>query len=227
MIDPMRVFFVSIFITFSPINVALAEKCQNPKIVQFEEVYFFPSLNPVDGDINADGYSDKLLYNLDGDWLNLEFYLGNNAWSTCSPSFALKLLSVENLMEERGRDFNLELNERGSIRIASCYYGGSRGFCHDDFNLVLRYDDDKMRIIGYDFGYVGINYPTTGISINLLTGKSLITQSSGIMQENSDEVREAVIIMDYDEYYFRDGEIITVPEEFREAKKLLHEELDR
>lgn len=224
---PIRVCLVSIFITFLPINVALAAQCQNPKIVEFEEVDFWPGLNPLDGDINADGYSDKLLYNLDGDWLTLEFYLENNAWSKCSPSFALKLLSVENLMEARGWDFNLALNERGSIRIVSCYYGGSRGFCHDDYNLVFRYDDDKVRIIGYDFGYVGINYPTTGISINLLTGKSVATQSPSIMQENSDEVREVVITMDYDEYYFRDGEIITVPEELIEATQLLHEELDR
>jgi len=167
------------------------------------------------------------LYNLDGGWLTLEFYLENNAWSTCSPNFALKLLSVENLMEERGRDFNLELNEKGSVRIASCYYGGSRGFCHDDYNLVLRYDDDKVRIIGYDHGVVGITYPSLGISINLLTGKSVATISPGILQENFDEVRDAVIIMDYDEYYFRDGEIITVPEELEEAAQLLLKELDR
>ena len=69
MIDPIRVFLVGIFITLLPIDVALAAKCQNPKIAYFEEIEFLPGLNPLDGDINADGYSDKFLYNLNGDWL--------------------------------------------------------------------------------------------------------------------------------------------------------------
>ena len=88
--------FVTAGLIFSMVqsNIVLATTCQNEKIAQLEKIDFFPHLeNNIDGDINGDGRTDKLLYNLAEDWITLDFYLENVSWDTCRPNLTLKLVS--------------------------------------------------------------------------------------------------------------------------------------
>ena len=224
--------FVTAGLIFSMVqsNIVLATTCQNEKIAQLEKIDFFPHLeNNIDGDINGDGRTDKLLYNLAEDWITLDFYLENVSWDTCRPNLTLKLVSSEAVSQVRGWDLETSINEKGSIRIRSCYYGGSRGFCHGEYNMVLRYIDQNVRIIGYDVQETGINYPSLEFSANLLTGRSIITISPGVVQENTDAIQNTKTKsqnIDYGMYMFRTGDVITVPEELNKAITLLYDDLD-
>ena len=211
-------------------NSALATTCQNEKIVQLKKIDFSPNLkNNIDGDINGDGRTDKLLYNLAEGWITLDFYVETVSWDTCRPNLSLKLVSFEAVSQVRGWDLEASINEKGSIRIRSCYYGGSRGICHGEYNMVLRYIDQNVRIIGYDYKEYGLNYPSLEFSANLLTGRSIITRSPGILQENIDGIQNTKTKsqnIDYGMYMFRTGDVITVPEELNKAITLLYDDLD-
>jgi len=228
--------FVTAGLIFSMVqsNIVLATTCQNEKIAQLEKIDFFPHLeNNIDGDINGDGRTDKLLYNLAEDWITLDFYLENISWDTCRPNLTLKLVSSEAVSQVRGWDLETSINEKGSIRIRSCYYGGSRGFCHGEYNMVLRYIDQNVRIIGYDYKEYGLNYPSLEFSANLLTGRSIITISPGVVQENTDAIQNTKTKtrnMDYGIHIFRTGDVITLPEklikDLNNAITLLNDDLD-
>jgi len=211
-------------------NFVLATTCQNEKIAQLEKIDFSPHLkNNIDGDINGDGRTDKLLYNLAEDWITLDFYVESVSWDTCRPNLTLKLVSSEAVSQVRRWDLEASINEKGSIRIRSCYYGGSRGICHNEYNMVLRYIDQNVRIIGYDHNEIGLNYPSLEFSANLLTGRSIITISPGVVQENTDAIQNTKTKsqnIDYGMYMFRTGDVITVPEELNNAITLLSDDLD-
>ena len=213
----IKLFTAGLILSMMQPNIVLATTCQNEKIAELEKIDFSPHLkNNIVGDINGDGRADKLLYNLAEDWITLDFYVENVSWDTCRPNLTLKLVSSEAVSQVRGWDLEASINEKGSIRIRSCYYGGSRGFCHGEYNLVLRYIDQNVRIIGYDVQETGINYPSLDFSANLLTGRSIITKSPGVVQENinaEQNTKTKTRNMDYGMYVFRNGDVITLPEE--------------
>jgi hypothetical protein len=95
--------------------------------------------------------------------------------------------------------------------------------------MVLRYIDQNVRIIGYDHNEIGLNYPSLEFSANLLTGRSIITISPGVVQENTDAIQNTKTKsqnIDYGMYMFRTGDVITVPEELNNAITLLSDDLD-
>ena len=215
-------------VIFSPVwaNIVLATNCQNEKITQFEQIDFSP-LKTIDGDINGDGLTDKLLYNLADGWITLDFYVENASWDTCRPNLILKLVSSDTFSEVRGWDLETTINEKGSVRTRSCYYGGSRGICHDEYNFVLRYIDENVRIIGYDHREVGINYPSIEFSMNLLTGRSIVTLSPGILTDAVRNPKTKILKIDYGRYILHSGDVIKVPEELKNARRLLFNKLDK
>ena len=227
MFKVIKLAIVGAIVSLGWTNIALAGACQNEKISQFDQIYFSP-LEAIDGDINGDGLTDKLVYNLVEGWITLDFYTENVSWDKCRPNLTLKLVSSKILSEVRGWDLETTINRKGSVRISSCYYGGSRGLCHDEYNFVLRYVDKSVQIIGYDRFEQGINYPSVEFSVNLLTGRSIITRSPGIFKDqlDLDAVQNTKTqYIDYGMHIFRTGDVIAVPEELEDATKMLYNEL--
>ena len=225
----IKLFTAGLIFSMAHSNIALATTCQNEKIVQLEKIDFSHK-NSIDADINGDGRTDKLLYNLAENWITLDFYVEKVSWDTCRPNLTLKLVSTEDVSQAREWDLETTINRKGSVRIRSCYYGGSRGFCHDDYNFVLRYIDKSVQIIGYDRFEAGINYPSLEFSMNLLTGRSIITRSPGISKDQLDldavqNTKTKTQNIDYETHIFRTGDVITVPEELEDATKILYNEL--
>ena len=228
MFEVIKLAIVGAIVSLGWTNIALARACQNEKISQFDQIYFSPNLEAIDGDINGDGLADKLVYNLVEGWITLDFYTENVSWDKCRPNLTLKLVSSKILSEVRGWDLETTINRKGSVRISSCYYGGSRGLCHDEYNFVLRYVDKSVQIIGYDRFEQGINYPSLEFSVNLLTGRSIITRSPGVFKDqlDLDAVQNTKTqYIDYGMHIFRTGDVIAVPEELEDATKMLYNEL--
>ena len=184
------------------VNMAAAENipCMTPEVLALDN-NFRDGFHP--GHIYQDFWGDEdkelVLVNAKDEKFYLEFYTSDEAVASCRPDISLRLeLVQEDIVwthsasdhETREYGFHLELNDQNNIVFEEFWYGGSRGFEHSNGAFTLRLLDNKsLEWIGYDDGYVGVNYRGQSRSANFITGRYVVASYPGVMEDEG-EVEE-------------------------------------
>ena len=182
-------------------QVASAETipCINTEVLELDN-NFRDGFHP--GYIYEDFWGDEdkelVLVNAKDETWRLEVYTSANSVSLCAPDISIKLeitrhgadawnhSATDNpILREYG--FHLYLNDRKSIIFEEFWYSGTRGFEHSNGAFTLRLlDNEVMEWIGYDDGYVGLNYRGESRSINFLTGRYSVVSYPGVLQSEGE-----------------------------------------
>lgn len=195
--------FTATLTLFMGVNMSVAENipCVTSEVLALDN-NFRDGFHP--GHIYQDFWGDEdkelVLVNARDETFYLEVYTSNEAVELCEPDISLKLEPVhqDTVWNHSANDttglamygFNLTLNEHQSIIMEEFSYGGSRGFEHSHGAFTFRLLNNKtLEWIGYDDGYVGLNYRGQSRSANFITGRYVIVSYPGVMEEEG-EVEE-------------------------------------
>lgn len=234
MLQYVKLFGLALLFSFG--TTLPGSACQNPKIMDYLSS-IDGNFEPVTGDINRDGYSDTIMFNLKDKWLVAEFYITKSSLKLCEPDFYLKYLNITGEEEPKWYPAEwfpkIEITSKGSIIFTS------QSFCKDfacsnggapfvDYILTFRYlPENFLQIIGFDNETRNIqNGPDLKISINLLTGK-VSEQVVGDHVSGSHILDKKVTKYRFEKAKIASGSLVAIGTELRSVLEQIYEHFDR